>query len=120
MYKQVNPVLPCKNVTQAVNFYVEKLGFTLSFQDSAESPHYAGVRRDDVELHLQWHDESEWERIERPMLRFVIDDVDLLFAEYAGKEVFHGNTAVRETTWGTREFAFFDSNQNGLTFYQDV
>lgn len=120
MFKSVNPVLPCKDVDQAIQFFVGKLGFSLGFQDSAENPHYAGVRRDGVELHLQWHDEAEWERTERPMLRFVISDVDLLFAEYQNQDVFHDNTAVRDTGWGTREFAFYDLNQNGLTFYQDI
>ncbi len=120
MFKDVNPVLPCKNVSQAINFYVEKLGFSLGFQDSVENPHYAGVRRDGVELHLQWHDAAEWDAVERPMLRFIVADVNALFLEYGDKELFHENTAVRETGWGTREFAFYDLNQNGLTFYQDI
>lgn len=119
MFKMINPVLPCKDVSDAISFYVDRLGFSLGFQDSAENPHYAGVRRDGVELHLQWHDPQDWERVERPMLRFVVADVDALFGEYEGQGVYHQNTAVRDTAWGTREFAFYDLNQNGLTFYQD-
>ena len=119
MFKAVNPVLPCKNVSHAINFYVEKLGFSLGFQDSAEDPRYAGVYRDDVELHLQWHDAKEWDKVERPMYRFIVVDVDALYREYEDKGVFHQHTAVRDTPWGTREFAFYDLNQNGLTFYQD-
>jgi len=120
MFKAVNPVLPCKDVSLAVQYYVEKLGFALAFQDSADDPHYAGVQRDGVELHLQWHDAQEWERVERPMLRFVVADVDILHTEYQEQGVFHENTVVRDTAWGTREFAFYDLNQNGLTFYQDI
>ncbi|MFK7803443.1 MAG: glyoxalase superfamily protein [Anaerolineae bacterium] len=120
MFKAVNPVLPCKDVAQAIKFYLEKLGFSLAFQDSAANPNYAGVRRDGVEIHLQWHAETEWGRTERPMLRFIVADVDTLFIEFSDKEVFHENTAVRDTAWGTREFAFYDLNQNGLTFYQDI
>lgn len=119
MFKAVNPVLPCKDVSESINFYVERLGFELGFQDSAKYPRYAGVRRDQVELHLQWHAAQEWERVERPMLRFIVADVDALHHEYADKGVFHQNTAVRDTAWGTREFAFYDLNQNGLTFYQE-
>lgn len=115
---QVQPVLPSQNVQAAVEYYVSKLGFTLAFQDS-DDPRYAAVRRDDVELHLQWHDPSEWTRLDRPMVRFVVSDVNALFEEYRSKSVFHEQTALRSTPWGTREFAFYDIDKNGLTFYVD-
>lgn len=57
--------------------------------------------------------------MERPTLRFLVADVDALYEEFQGRGVFHEITAVRDTPWRTREFAFFDLNQNGLTFYQD-
>ena len=103
-----------------MEFYVERLGFRLLFADSESDPRYAGVGRDDVEIHLQWHDAAEWEAVERPMLRFVVPDVDALHDEYAGKGVFHEGTALRDTAWGTREFAFYDPYRNGLTFYRDL
>ena len=115
----VNPVLPTKDVRAAIDYYVTRLGFALSFQDSPDEPGYAGVRRDMVGLHLQWHDPSEWEAVERPSLRFVVPQIEALFEEYKDKGVFHASTAIRETAWGTREFAFFDPDQNGLTFYCD-
>ena len=62
MLREVHPVLPCQDVASSIEFYVHKLGFTLVFQD-ADDPGYAGVRRDCVELHLQWHDSKEWERV---------------------------------------------------------
>jgi uncharacterized glyoxalase superfamily protein PhnB len=117
--QSVQPVLPSKDVGAAVAYYVERLGFRLAFQDSEHAPRYAGVRRDEVEIHLQWHDPAEWQAVERPMLRFVVADLDALYEEYAGAGVFHAGTALRETPWGTREFAFYDRDQNGLTFYRD-
>ena len=45
---------------------------------------------------------------------------DALFAEYKSQDVFHQHTALRDTAWGTREFAFYDENSNGLTFYRDL
>jgi len=115
----VQPVLPVQDVSAAIAFYVERLGFEHRFQDSRDAPHYAGVGRDAVELHLQWHDPGEWSRVERPMLRFVVPDVQSLFDEYASQGVFHAHTKLRETAWGTREFAFYDPDKNGLTFYAD-
>lgn len=117
--ESVNPVLPSQDVSSAIDFYVGRLGFELSFQDTARDPHYAGVRRDGVELHLQWHDSAEWSKVERPMLRIVVPEVRALFDEYSQLDVFHANTKLRETDWGTREFAFYDLDKNGLTFYCD-
>ena len=117
----VHPVLAVKDVTASIGFYVHNLGFTLAFADSANDPKYAGIRRGNVEIHLQWHDASEWQyNIDRPMLRFVISDTQKLYDEYKGKGVFHKNTQLRETAWGTKEFAFYDLDKNGLTFYEDL
>ncbi|MDX1392917.1 MAG: glyoxalase/bleomycin resistance/extradiol dioxygenase family protein [Gemmatimonadota bacterium] len=118
--EQVQPVLPTRDVEAAIGYYVGRLGFELAFADSTERPSYAGVRRGGVELHLQWHDESEWERVERPLLRFVAPDVEALFEEYADRDVFHDETALQDTPWGTREFAFYDLDSNGLVFYRDL
>jgi hypothetical protein len=47
-------------------------------------------------------------------------DIDALYEEYKTQDVFHKNTSLKETSWGTREFAFYDPDMNGLTFYVDV
>ncbi len=121
----VHPVLPVRNVRSAIDYYVRRLGFHLLFQDrveepSAKPPLYAGVGRDSVELHLQWHDEDSFDVVEKLSLRFAIADIDALFADYQQQNVFHDATALRETAWGTREFAFYDPDGNGLTFYCDL
>jgi len=84
-FAAVQPVLPSKNVTAAILFY-QRLGFELRFQDALENPNYAGVGRDQVEIHIQSHAPEEWDRVERPMLRFKINDVEALFQD--------GNTVI--------------------------
>jgi catechol 2,3-dioxygenase-like lactoylglutathione lyase family enzyme len=117
--EQVHPVLPCRDVAASIAFYVDRLGFTLAFHQP-DQPAYAGVRRDGVELHMQWHSAEEWARNEGGcMLRFVVADVDALYDELKDQGVFHDRTELRDTAWGTREFAFYDPDRNGLTFYQD-
>lgn len=117
---QIHPVLPVQNVLAALFFYVNKLGFEIAFADDPKNPKYAGVKRDHIEIHLQWHDAKEWEvTINTPMLRIVTQNVDALFDEYKGKDVFHKSTKVKDTAWQTREFAFYDLYKNGLTFYQN-
>lgn len=119
-FRCVQPVLPSQDVRAAIEFYETRLGFALRFRDSPDDPHYAGLRRDEVEIHVQWHDPAEWAAVERPMLRFVVDDVEALFEEFSDKGVFHEATAIRQTPWGTKEFAFYDPDRNGLTFYRDL
>ncbi len=116
------PVLPARNVAEAVNFYVDRLAFEPAFQDDADRPQYAGVRRGAVELHLQFQFERDFEAgsAGQCMLRLYVDNPDLLFDEYKDKAVFHEGTQLRNTPWGTREFAFWDLNHNGLTFIRDL
>jgi catechol 2,3-dioxygenase-like lactoylglutathione lyase family enzyme len=118
---QIHPVLPVWDVMEALDFYVNRLGFRIAFADDPKTPRYAGILRDDIEIHLQWHDVMEWEvAIDRPMLRIVTEHIEALFDEFRDKEVFHAQTAIKKTGWGTSEFAFYDPFQNGLTFYKSV
>ena len=118
---QIHPVLAVKDVVEALDFYVNRLGFKIGFADDAKNPKYAGVLRDGIEIHLQWHDAAEWEgMVDRPTLRIVTQNIQELYNEYAFKDVFHAHSLLRETAWGTREFAFYDPFHNGLTFYRDA
>ncbi|WP_179020439.1 bleomycin resistance protein [Winogradskyella forsetii] len=119
--KEIYPVLPVKDVTEAVEFYVKKLGFKLAFTDTTDAYGYAGVSRDGVEIHLQWHDSVEWVKgVDRPMLRIYVENIEALYLEYKTQNVFHDNTSLKETPWGTMEFAFYDLYGNGLTFSRSV
>jgi len=118
---QIHPVLPVWDVVEALDFYVNRLGFKIAFADDSKNPTYAGVIRDAIEIHLQWHEIKEWEvEMDRPMLRIVSQNIQELYSEYAQKDVFNPHTLLRETAWGTKEFAFYDPFKNGLTFYRDM
>jgi catechol 2,3-dioxygenase-like lactoylglutathione lyase family enzyme len=115
----VQPVLMVRNVVVSLSFY-EKLGFQRAFQDSAENPTYAGVRRGGAELHLQWHDSSAWAQAgDRPTYRFVVADVDELLLELRASGPLDINE-LGNTPWGTREFHVRDPDGNGLQFYRDL
>ena len=118
---QVHPVFAVKDVVEALDFYINLLGFKIGFADDSMNPKYAGVLQDGIEIHLQWHAAAEWEvTIDRPMLRIVTQNIQELYDEYAVKNVFHDHTLLRETSWSIKEFAFYDPFKNGLTFYQDA
>jgi uncharacterized glyoxalase superfamily protein PhnB len=115
---KVIPVLPARDVADAVRFYVDRLGFEVAFHEGD----YAAVRRGGVVLHLQFQFERDFNAgtAGQCMLRLLVDDPDVLFDEYKDKGVFHDETQLRDTEWGTREFAFWDINHNGLTFLRDL
>lgn len=106
-----------RDIHLSLDFYA-RLGFATAFGPELNQPRYAGIRRDSVELHLQWHDEEQWRYpIDRPTYRFLVSDVDALFAEFQRKELDLQVTHIWNTDWGTREFHLRDLDGNGLQFY---
>ena len=51
-------------------------------------------------------------------LRFLVEDPDALFEEYRRRGVECSAGGLRDTPWGTREFALYDLDLNALTFYR--
>ena len=118
--ESVHPVLMCRDIPASLRFYA-RLGFLVAFQDSPNNPKYAGVRRDGVELHLQWHDSNEWDYPnDRPTYRFLVSDVDDLFLSFREAGLLSDGAVVKDTSWGTREFHLRDPDANGLQFYRDL
>jgi uncharacterized glyoxalase superfamily protein PhnB len=123
----VHPVIGASNVGELVQFY-ECLGFAVVFQDALLDPMYVAVKRDSVELHIQWADKEQWAYpIDRPAIRFVVNDVDAIYEEFVKGGVVRSNTsqnspwaAPSNTPWGTREFHLRDPSQNSLQFYRPL
>jgi len=115
----VHPVLMVRDVTASLEFF-RLLGFDAVFLDSPTDPKYAGVRRDSVELHLQWHDAADFGSGDRPTYRFLVPEVDELSEELSARHGGCDRTPVRDTPWGTREFHLRDLDRNGLQFYRNL
>lgn len=115
--QQVHPVIMSSNVSKTIHF-LSTLGFNVNFQDNPEEPTYAGMSRDSVEVHIQWNDLSELPAgMDRPTLRFVVDNVDELAEELTKKGV--PGIEPSSTPWGTYEFHLQDHDGNGYQFYVD-
>lgn len=107
-----------RDLARAVAFY-RRLGFEPISSRREFSPRYAGIRRENCELHLQRHDPLEWTYpVDRPTTRFVVDDVDRLHAAFLKTRIQY-LTRPAKTSWGTYEFHLQDPDGNGLHFYQD-
>lgn len=117
MFRMTYPILGTRDIKRAIDFYTQQLGFQLAFRDQADPPNYVGFRRDAVELHMQFQFEHEMGTIR---LRFLVEDPDALFSEYGRRGVEFSATGIRDTPWGTREFALYDVDRNALTFYRDL
>lgn len=123
----VHPVLASMDVTVSVQFY-SRLGFILIFQDEPGEPKYAVVRRDGVELHIQWSGPDQWAHpIDRPAYRFMVSDIEAIYKEFVASGSVSAQTsrnspwaAPADTPWGTREFHLRDPGQNSLQFYRPL
>jgi catechol 2,3-dioxygenase-like lactoylglutathione lyase family enzyme len=121
----VHPVLAARDVAASVRFFV-RLGFTPVFRDDPDAPRYAAVARDGLEVHLQWADPGQWVAgVDRPAIRFRVDDVDALHAECVAAGVAEGEASAAspwaapgDTPWGTREFHLRDPGGSSLQFYR--
>jgi catechol 2,3-dioxygenase-like lactoylglutathione lyase family enzyme len=117
MFKEIHPILGTREIRRAIEFYTEQLGFKLAFTDKADPPNYVGFHQDAVVLHMQFQFEHEMGTIR---LRFLVEDPDILFNEYHRRGVECTPNGVRDTPWGTREFALYDLDRNSLTFYRQL
>ena len=117
MFKKTHPIIGTRDIHRAIDFYTRQLGFELAFRDNADPPNYIGFRRDAVELHMQFQFDYEMSTIR---LRFLVEDPDELFNEYRQRGVECTPSGIRNTPWGTREFALYDLDRNSLTFYRNL
>jgi uncharacterized glyoxalase superfamily protein PhnB len=116
------PVLPSANVLSSLDWWTSICGFVEVFRDTTP-PLYAGISRDGTTLHLSTvtADITAREVGDQTMVRFFVDDIDALYAEYQqrGGKV-HPNGALQTKPWGTREFSAIDPNGVCVTFQADT
>lgn len=125
--ESVHPMLMPSHVAVSVRFY-ERLGFSLAFQDSPADPKYAGIKRHGVELHLQWHDQSQCAYPnDRTTYRLLFETSTRCTPNFARTEPWVRRPPVGspwlapgDTSWGIREFHVRDPGGNGLQFYRSL
>jgi catechol 2,3-dioxygenase-like lactoylglutathione lyase family enzyme len=130
---QTIPALPVRDMTAAVAFYRDRLGFEVLHHDGG----FAVLLRDEAVLHLWESSDETWrersEMSESPVLsgaesfiagtascRIMCEGVDELFDELRTADVLHpvSKDGVTDTDFGTREFATLDLDGNLLTFFR--
>lgn len=111
------PVLPSSDIDRDVAWYDQKTGFKAVFFNDM----YAVLQRDNMQLHLQWHADTE----DDPLLggsvvRIFIENLYPLFEEFVGRGTVNENKLVEGTAWQTNEFGFYDLNKNAIFMVEDI
>ncbi len=113
----VVPVLPSQNIKRDVDWYEKYTGFKAIFKDKM----YAGLKRDDLYIHLQWHADTEKDPLlGGSVIRLFVTNIKPIFKEFIGRGTVKSDKLCLNTSWGTHEFGFFDLNNNAIFIVEDV
>lgn len=111
------PVLPSADIKRDLVWYEEKTGFKMVFGDKM----YAGLQRDQQEIHLQWHaDTADDPLLGGSVIRIFVEDIHSIFEEFVKRGTVKPDKLRLNTAWGTHEFGFYDLNKNGIFWVQDI
>ncbi|MEP7376627.1 MAG: VOC family protein [Chitinophagaceae bacterium] len=107
---QLHPLLAVKDITVAIDFYINKLGFTLGFT-WGDPVDFAGVNLDQVSLHLS----ASMPAANTNSVYFVVNDA-------AALHEFHRSNGVTiaippgDRPYGLRDYRITDLDGNELSF----
>jgi len=114
-FLNVSPLIPARDVDQAIVFYRDALGFDLFHRD-AEPAAFAIVGLDDARLHLfasQDQHLADW-----TSLRIGVDGIDALHERCSAQGCVHPNGSLGARPWGTREFSIIDPSGVCIAFVE--
>jgi uncharacterized glyoxalase superfamily protein PhnB len=106
------PMLPVANVRNAIDFYVDRLEFKMSFNAGG----YGGVRRDAIEVHFWRTDDSSLSK--HSSCRIEVTEIRALYSAYRERGLVSPTGDIAATPWGTTEFNVVDPDGNCLTFVE--
>jgi hypothetical protein len=111
VFNSVAPMIPAgTDVSTAVNFYRDQLGFSFVWQDEGG----AGIARDGVSFNLVKNDNRVW--TDNSSYSIGVSDLDALYEEYRGIPAKVGPLETKP--WGRREFHMIVPSGVCLQFYQ--
>lgn len=127
------PAMPVSDVAHSATFYREKLGFEVAYQEES----FAIMHCDGVEIHLWLAGDQDWRTslakdispvksgaesflVGTGSCRIGMEGVDELYNLVEPRGIVHPNGPLKNTDFGTREFAILDGDGNLITFFQRI
>lgn len=111
------PVLPSSDIDRDLKWYEQYTGFIYYFGDKG----YAGLRRDNLEFHLQFHHGNAADPIAgESVIKIFVADIKPYFDEFVERGTISKEKLRMNTPWGTHEFGFYDLNRNAIFIVQDA
>lgn len=107
------PILIVNDPTKSRDFYISKLGFKISFE-WGEPLTYLGVKRNDVEIHLNASANSPHEA-GKATISIITNEVDELF-EYCRRNGVETTIEPADREYGLRDFGVKDIDGNVINF----
>jgi len=115
---KIIPVLESADIARDVAWYKEKTGFEVSF---SHEKMYAGLYRDDLEIHLQWHAGTEGDPLSGgALIRMDVKNIKPLFEEFKQRGTVTEEDLRENTPWGSNEFAIADLNSNVIIISENI
>ena len=108
----ITPIVPVRDVEQAVAFYRERLGFAETFRDGTSQ---AGLRRDGASI-VVFRCAEPAAIFEWTSFRIAVTGIAALYETCRASGIVHPNGTLQERPWGTTEFAVLDPDGICITF----
>ena len=118
--KSAIPVLPAADTTESLYWWTKVCGFEESFRD-ATPPTYAGIRRDEANLHITTIADKKLARVigDQTMVRLGVKGIEAMYTEYQKRGgLVHPNGSLQTKPWGTKEVGAIDPNGVCVTFQE--
>ena len=117
-FTKLVPELYYSDINSALETFVERLEFTVVFDDIKSENPYCVVSKDGLTVLLIQN--KEYAEKFNPLLRLVTNNIEEVYEKIASKypEMLHPNlTTIILRSWGAKEFAVLD-DQIGIVFQQ--
>jgi uncharacterized glyoxalase superfamily protein PhnB len=117
MISRVVPKLPFIDKQETIQFYVDRLGFTLR----SDYGDYVIIDLQEAELHFFSFPALVPGKSDFMIYLRVSEDIKTIYERFQKKGVaIHPNGKLEDKGWGQREFAIIDPNGTLLTFGQSI
>ncbi len=106
------PKMVASNISNAVEFYEQKLGFTRRFVFDD----YGSVQRGAVGIHFWLCDDRHIAKNTACLVQ--VKDIEALYAQCQGADIVHPNGLLTTQPWGKKDFSVLDLDGNLITFFE--